>query len=61
VYDVLGRVVAQLVDAMQKPSSYTIQWNPGNLSSGTYLYKIDARYEDGSGNFSAVKKLVYMK
>lgn len=61
VYDVLGRAVAQLVDAMQKPSSYTVQWNPGNLSSGTYLYRLDARYEDGSGNFSAVKKLVLMK
>ncbi|HCA80346.1 MAG TPA: hypothetical protein DEP53_11505, partial [Bacteroidetes bacterium] len=61
VYDVLGRAVAQLVDAMQKPSNYTVQWNPGNLSSGTYLYRIDARYEDGSGTFSAVKKLMYMK
>src|SRR3990172_3974214 len=61
VYDVLGRAVAQIVDAMQKPSSYTVQWNPGNLSSGTYLYRIDARYEDGSGTFSAVKKLMYMK
>ena len=61
VYDVLGRMVAQLVDAMQKPSSYTVQWNPGALSSGTYLYRIDAQYEDGSGTFSAVKKLLYMK
>jgi hypothetical protein len=61
VYDVLGRAVAQLVDASQKPSRYTVQWNPGSLSSGTYLYRIDARNEDGSGNFSAVKKLVYLK
>lgn len=61
VYDVLGRMVAQLVDGLQNPSRYTVQWNPAGLSSGTYIYKLDARSADGSGNFSSVKKLLYMK
>ena len=61
VYDVLGRVVAQLVDAAQAPSSYLVHWNPSGLSSGTYLYRIDSRNEDGSGTFSSVKKLILMK
>jgi hypothetical protein len=61
IYDVLGRMVAQLVDGLQNPSRYTVQWNPAGLSSGTYIYKLDARNADGSGNFSSVKKLVYMK
>jgi hypothetical protein len=61
VYDVLGRAVAQLVDAAQAPSSYLVHWNPSGLSSGTYLYRIDARNEDGSGTFSSVKKLILMK
>jgi hypothetical protein len=61
VYDVLGRQVAQLVDGVQSPSTYTVQWNPSGLSSGTYIYRYDARNEDGSGNFTSVKKLVLMK
>jgi hypothetical protein len=61
VYDVLGRMVAQLVDGVQVPSRYTVQWNPAGLSSGTYLYRIDAQNQDGSGNFTSVKKLLYMK
>ena len=61
VYDVLGRMVAQLVDGLQNPSKYTVQWNPAGLSSGTYIYRLDARNEDGSGNFTSVKKLLYMK
>jgi hypothetical protein len=61
VYDVLGRTVAQLVDGVHAASSYTVQWNPSGLSSGTYLYRIDARNVDGSGTFSSVKKLILMK
>jgi hypothetical protein len=38
-----------------------VQWNPSGLSSGTYLYRIDARNVDGSGTFSSVKKLILMK
>ena len=61
VYDVLGRMVAQLVDGVQTPSSYSVRWNAAGLSSGTYLYRIDARNIDGSGTFSSVKKLILMK
>ncbi|MCX6145411.1 MAG: T9SS type A sorting domain-containing protein, partial [Ignavibacteriales bacterium] len=61
VYDVLGRMVAQLVDGVHAASSYVVQWNPSGLSSGTYLYRIDARNVDGSGTFSSVKKLILMK
>ena len=61
VYDVLGRTVAQLVDGMHAASSYVVHWNPSGLSSGTYLYRIDARNVDGSGTFSSVKKLILMK
>ncbi|MCX6133187.1 MAG: T9SS type A sorting domain-containing protein [Ignavibacteriales bacterium] len=61
VYDLLGRVVAQLVDGVQSPSRYTIHWNAAGLSSGTYLYRIDAQSQDGSGTFTSVKKLMLVK
>jgi hypothetical protein len=61
IYDVLGRVVANLVDEIQQASRYSIRWNPSTLSSGTYFCRIEARSVDGSGNFTSVKKLLYMK
>ncbi|HTY36345.1 MAG TPA: T9SS type A sorting domain-containing protein [Bacteroidota bacterium] len=61
IYDVLGRMVSQLVDGVQSPSAYSVQWNPAGLSSGTYLCRIEALNQDGSGKFTAVSKLLYMK
>jgi len=61
VYDMLGRMVAQLVDAAQAPNRYMVQWNPAGLSSGTYVYRIDVQNQDGSANFTAAKKLLYLK
>ncbi len=61
IYDVLGRQVARLVDGIQQPSTQTVVWNPEGLSSGVYFCRISARSMDGSKNFNAVKKLMYMK
>lgn len=61
IYDMLGKVVANLVDGMQAANRYTIEWNPSHLSSGIYFYRIEARSQDGSANFTAVKKLLFMK
>jgi hypothetical protein len=61
IYDVLGRLVATLVDGVQSPNRYSIQWSPSALSSGVYFCRIEARSHDGSGEFTAVKKLLLMK
>jgi hypothetical protein len=55
VYDMLGREVATLVNGDLAPSSYSITWNAANVSSGVYLYKLDA------GNYSVTKKMILMK
>ena len=61
IYDVLGRSVANLVDGVQAANRYQIEWNPSRLSSGVYFYRIEARSQDNSANFTSVKKLLYMK
>jgi len=55
IYDILGRHIQTLVNEMQSPGQYTVTFNAANLSSGVYLYRIEA------GDFVAVKKLVLMK
>jgi hypothetical protein len=61
IYDVLGRVVANLVDGVQSANRYRVEWNPSRLSSGVYFCRIQAHSQDGSVDFTSVKKLLYMK
>ncbi len=61
IYDVLGREVAALVNDFQQASHQVVQWNPSALSSGVYFCRIQAHSQDGSSNFTSVKKLLYMK
>ena len=61
IYDVLGRVVSNLVDGVQAANRYQIEWNPSHLSSGVYFYRIEARSQDGTANFTNVKKLMFVK
>jgi hypothetical protein len=55
VYDILGREVATLVNQKQKPGNYEVEFNSADLSSGIYLYKIEA------GNYKNVKKMILIK
>ena len=61
IYDVLGRRVVSLVNGIQAPNHYLIEWNASNVSSGIYFVPIRAKSQDGSGEFNAVKKLMLMK
>jgi len=55
VYNLLGQEVAALVNENKVAGNYNITFDASNLSSGVYLYKLDA------GQFSSVKKLTLLK
>jgi len=60
VYDLLGRKIAELVHANQNPGTYKVHWNGRDdsgvpVSSGLYLYKIEA------GDFTSIKKMILVK
>jgi len=55
IYDELGREVALLVNVEQTAGSYSVRWNAANLSSGMYIYELNA------GSYHDVKKMVFMK
>ena len=40
IYDLQGRLVGTLIDEKKNAGKYTITWNPGNIASGIYFYKI---------------------
>ena len=55
VYDVLGREVATLVNEFTSAGIHAIDFNATNLSSGIYIYRIEA------GNFTDTKKMILLK
>ncbi len=55
VYDILGRVIATLVNKQQKAGYYEVQFNASGLSSGVYFYKLLA------GSFMQTKKMLLLR
>ncbi len=55
LFNLLGQEVATLVDEEQKAGYKSVEWNASNITSGVYLYRIQA------GDFVASKKLLLLK
>jgi len=55
IYDILGRVVATLVNREQRPGNYEVQFNANSLASGIYFYRLTY------GSLSQVKKMIVLK
>ena len=60
IYDMMGRVVSNLVSSQQRAGYKSIQWNATNdagspVSAGIYLYMIQA------GDFRQTRKMVLLK
>ena len=60
IYDMMGRLVNNLVSARQNAGYKSIQWNATNnqgqpVSAGVYIYSIEA------GEFRATRKMIFLK
>ncbi len=55
IYNILGQKVVTLVDGKQTPGYKAVTWNPQDLASGIYFYRLKA------GDFTAIKKMVLLK
>ena len=55
VYNILGQKIATLVNGEKQAGEYEVGFDGSNLTSGVYIYKMQA------GSFSDVKKFVLMK
>jgi photosystem II stability/assembly factor-like uncharacterized protein len=40
IFNILGQEIALLVDELQNAGSYKINWNPFNVASGVYFYRL---------------------
>jgi hypothetical protein len=55
IFNLLGQEVATLVDDNIIAGKHIVQWQPEQLASGTYFYRLEA------GSFRESKKVVYLK
>jgi thermitase len=55
VFDMLGRVVADLANEIKPAGTYQVNFNASALASGTYFYRLQA------GTFVQTKKMVLVK
>jgi len=55
IYNLIGQKVAEVVNSKFSAGDHSIDFNAANLSSGIYLYKIEA------GSFTSVKKMQLLK
>lgn len=55
VYDLLGRVVAEVLDKTMTSGHHTVNWSVNGLATGVYIYTLT------SGGFSDTKKLLFLK
>jgi hypothetical protein len=61
VYNILGSEVVKLTDGIQSIGNHRITFNGNNLSSGVYIYRIEAASLDGRQTFSSAKKMNLIK
>jgi len=55
IFNTLGQEIATLVNEEKAPGIYQVEFDAGNLSSGIYLYKIQA------GDFVQARKMILIK
>jgi hypothetical protein len=55
VYNILGRKVATMVNSYMKEGSYSYQFDASKLSSGVYMYRIEA------GEYNSVREMIVLK
>jgi hypothetical protein len=55
VYNTLGEKVTELLNEVKTAGTYNVEFNAANLSSGTYIYRLEA------GGFISNKKMILIK
>lgn len=57
VYNVLGQVVATLLDGSLEAGMHSVTWTPVGLASGTYVYRLQAK----DAGFTQTKMMMLTK
>jgi hypothetical protein len=59
IFDITGRELQTLLNERKPAGYYSLTFNAGNLSSGTYFYRVIA--DEGNQKFAETKKMILVK
>ena len=60
LFNILGQQVASIANSDFQAGNHKIEFNAKELSSGTYIYTLEAKGVDGK-NFTSTKKMLLLK
>jgi len=60
VFNMIGQEVAKITERNFEAGTHNLQFNATELSSGTYIYKLEANGVNGA-NFTSTKKMIILK
>jgi hypothetical protein len=55
IFNSIGEEIGVIVNEMQQPGKYSVNFDAASLSSGVYFYKLVA------GDFVSIKKMILIK
>jgi aminopeptidase N len=55
IYDMLGRIVATLIDEEFLPGRHSVKWNANGFAAGLYFYKLHSK------NYSKTRKMILLQ
>ena len=61
VYDILGKELEKLVNKEQSAGNYRLEFDASKLTSGIYLYRIEAVSKTSGNRFVQTKKMLLLK
>ncbi|MGD8780937.1 MAG: T9SS type A sorting domain-containing protein [Ignavibacteria bacterium] len=61
LFNTLGEQIELLEDNIKTAGTYELNYDASNLSSGLYIYRMNAESTDGSKSFSKTNKMILLK
>jgi len=61
IYNLLGQMIAELINSEQISGNHSVTWNASGLSSGVYFARFSVTSINSKATFSDSKKLILMK
>ena len=61
VHNVLGNIVAELVNGERSKGTYELQWHADYLPSGVYLVRMNAESAESTKRYISSRKIIFMK
>jgi hypothetical protein len=61
IHNMLGNIVAELVNGDRTRGTYELQWHADNLPSGVYLIRMNAESAESAKRYTSSRKIILMK